>query len=362
VARRDYYEVLGVSRTATQEEIKRAFRGLALQWHPDRNPDDPDAERRFRDIADAWKVLSDPEERARFDRLGALYRSDGKPPSPDELNAFVADALAGLLGRKRKGQPGDDLKYTLAVTLEEAGQGSEKVVELRRRTPCTRCEATGAEPGVGRTECPNCAGTGKSATRRIFRSNCPRCDGRGFIVTENCKRCEGAGVRDDLERLRVNVPAGIATGQKLKLRGKGSFPRNGGPPGDLLVLLTVDEHPLFRRRGADLFVEVPIRIDEAALGTELAVPTLGSTTRIRVPAGTPSGKVFRLAGRGMKQAKGRPGDLHVKVRVEVPHPLSPTQRDAVAGLAATLDDASYPDRADYDAALAARSTFDSANR
>jgi molecular chaperone DnaJ len=361
VARRDYYEVLGVSRTATQDEIKRSFRGLALQWHPDRNPDDPDAERRFRDIADAWRVLSDPEERARYDRLGALYRADGKPPSPDELNAFVADALAGLFGRKRKGEPGDDLKYTLALTLEEAGLGAEKVVELRRRTPCTRCEASGAEPGVGRTPCPNCEGSGKSSTRRFFRGDCPRCDGRGFIVTEKCKRCSGAGVRDDVEQLKVRVPAGVATGQKLKLRGKGSYPRLSGPPGDLLVLLTVDDHPLFRRRGADLFVEVPVRIDEAALGTELAVPTLDGLTRIRVPAGTPSGKVFRLAGRGLRQAKGRPGDLHVKVQIEVPHPLTPPQRQAVVALADTLAADAYPDRAQYEAALSARAADDTPN-
>lgn len=354
MARRDYYEVLGVSRQATPDELKRAFRGLALQWHPDRNPDDPDAERRFREIADAWAVLSDPEERARYDRLGALYRADGKPPSPEELNAFVADALAGLFGRKRKGEPGDDLKYTLAVTLEEAGLGAEKVVELRRRVPCTQCETSGAEPGVGRTPCPNCDGTGKSATRRIFRGDCPRCDGRGFLVTDKCKRCDGAGVRDDVERLKVRVPPGVATGQKLKLRGKGSFNRNGGPPGDLLVLLSVDEHALFRRRGADLFVEVPLRIDEATLGTELAVPTLQGTTRIKVPAGTPSGKTFRLAGRGMQQAKGRPGDLHVKVRVEVPHPLTPPQRAAVAALAERLAPDSYPERAAYEAALGQR--------
>lgn len=355
MARRDYYEVLGVSRTATPDELKKAFRGLALQWHPDRNPDNPDAERRFREVAEAWQVLGDAEQRARYDRLGPLYRIDGKPPSPDELNAFVADALAGLFGRRRRGEPGEDVKYSLSLSLEDAGAGSEQTIELRRRVPCSRCEGSGAEPKIGRTQCPACDGSGKSATRRLFRTSCPRCDGRGFVVTERCKRCSGAGVRDESERLKVTVPAGVATGQKLKLRGKGSHPPHGdGPPGDLLVLLTVEEHPLFKRRGADLFVEAPLRIDEAALGTELEVPTLDGATRIRIPAGTPSGKVFRLAGRGMRRSKGRPGDLFVTIQIEVPHPLTPAQRAAVRTLAGALDVDSYPERKVYEGALASR--------
>lgn len=358
MARRDYYEVLGVSRSATLDEIKKAFRGLALQFHPDRNPGDKDAERRFREIADAWAVLSDPEQRARYDRLGPLYRPDGKPPSPDELNEFLADTVAGIFGRKRAGEPGDDLKYTLSITLEEAGRGTTKPIELRRRLPCGRCDGCGAEPGDdGRQTCPACNGSGKSSTRRLFRSDCPRCDGRGFLILKKCKRCGGAGVVTEVETLNVKVPPGVATGQKLKLRGKGSYPPRGtGPAGDLLVVLSVDDHPLFKRRGPDLFVEVPLRLDEAALGTELTVPTLDGTTRIRVPAGTPSGKVFRLAGRGMKQAKGRPGDLHIKVHVETPRGLTPPQRAALAALAESLQAGSYPDRSSFDDAVAARST------
>lgn len=360
MARRDYYEVLGVSRSATPDEVKKAFRGLALQWHPDRNPDDADAERRFREIADAWAVLSDPEQRARYDRLGPLYRPDGRPPSPDELNEFLADTFAGFFGRKRAGDPGDDLKYTLALSLEEAGLGCHKPIELRRRLPCGRCDSTGAEPGAGRKECPNCGGTGKSATRRLFRTSCPRCDGRGFLTLKKCIRCGGAGTKTETETLNVRVPAGVATGQKLKLRGKGSFPPRGtGPAGDLLVVLSVDDHPLFRRRGPDLFIEVPLRLDEAALGTELTVPTLDGTTRIRVPAGTPSGKVFRLAGRGMKQAKGRPGDLHIKVHVETPRSLNPTQRAALSALADALQAESYPDRERFDSAVSDRDVRDS---
>ncbi len=355
MARRDYYIVLGVSRTVSQEDLKRAFRGLALQYHPDRNPDDPDATRRFREISEAYQVLSDPEQRARYDKLGPLFRMDGRPPTPEDLNAFVADALAGLFGRRRPGDKGEDLKYTLTVTLEEAGLGTHKEIELRRRVPCTRCEATGAEPGVGRSPCPACEGSGKSQARRLFRSECPRCDGRGFLVVEKCKRCEGAGVRDDTERFRVRVPAGVATGTKLKLRGKGSFPRGDGPPGDLVVLMDVEDHALFRRRGADLFLEAPLTYAEATLGTELTVPTLDGQTRIRVPAGSPSGKIFRLSGRGLHQDRGKPGDLHVKVVVEVPTNLSPAARRALDALQAALPAQAHPGRSAWDAALLGRS-------
>ena len=251
-------------------------------------------------------------------------------------------------------------QYTLTLSLEEAGLGCHKPIELRRRLPCGRCDGTGAEPGAGRKECPNCGGTGKSSTRRLFRTACPRCDGRGFLTLKKCIRCGGAGTKTETETLNVRVPAGVATGQKLKLRGKGSFPPRGtGPAGDLLVVLSVDDHPLFRRRGPDLFIEVPLRLDEAALGTELTVPTLDGTTRIRVPAGTPSGKVFRLAGRGMKQAKGRPGDLHIKVHVETPRSLNPTQRAALSALADALQAESYPDRERFDSAVSDRDVRDS---
>ncbi len=353
MSRRDYYAVLGVKRDATPEELKKAFRGLALQFHPDRNPDDPDAERRFREVAAAWQVLSDPEERLRYDRLGPLYRPDGRPPTPEDLNAFVSEALSGLFRKRDRGDKGEDLRYTLAITLEEVAAGGPREISLMRRLHCARCDSTGAEPGdEGRAACPACDGSGKSSTRRIFRSDCPRCDGRGWLRTKACKRCDGAGALDSRETVTVRIPPGVATGQKLRLRGLGNEGRGGGKHGDLFVLIEVRDHDIFRRRGADVLCEAPLLFTEAALGTELAVPTLDGATTIRIPPGTPSGKVFRLSGRGLASPAGkRTGDLLVKVRVEVPPALSPEARAALAALATALPPASHPARLAYDDAL-----------
>lgn len=356
MARRDYYAVLGVKRDASPDELKKAFRGLALQFHPDRNPNDPDAERRFREVAEAWKVLSEPEERLRYDRLGPLYRPDGRPPTPEDLNAYVSEALSGLFRRRDKGDKGEDLRYTLAVTLEEVAAGGPREIHLVRRLHCTRCDATGAEPGPdGRATCPACDGSGKSATRRIFRTDCPRCDGAGWLRTKSCRRCEGAGAVDSRETVTVRIPPGVATGQKLRLRGLGNEGRNGGQHGDLFVLIEVKDHPIFRRRGADVLCEAPLLFTEAALGTELEVPTLDGATTIRIPPGTSSGKVFRLAGRGLAAAAGRrPGDLLVKVRIEVPPSLEPDARAALQALSQALPSSAHPARLAYDDALAAR--------
>ncbi len=356
MSRRDYYAILGVKRDATPDQLKKAFRGLALKFHPDRNPGDPQAERRFREVAEAWGVLSDPEERSRYDRLGPLYRPDGRPPTPEDLNAFVSEALSGLFRRKDKGDRGEDLKYSLRISLEDVAGGLPKEISILRRRRCTRCDATGAEPGAeGRAECPSCTGTGRSPTRRIFRTACPRCDGRGWLQVQACKRCEGDGMRDQPETLSIQIPAGVATGQKLKLRGQGNESATGGKTGDLFVLIEVREHELFRRRGADVLVEAPLLFSEAALGADLLVPTLDGSTTIRIPAGTPSGKVFRLAGRGLADPRGaKSGDLLVKVLIEVPTHLSTGQADALRSASRTLPASAHPARLAYDEALAAR--------
>lgn len=355
MAGRDYYAVLGVPRTASTDDIKKAFRNLALKHHPDRNPGDPEAELRFREAAEAYQVLGDPVERQRYDRLGPFYRPDGKPPSPEDLNAFVSDVLSGLF-RKRKGADrGDDLRYTLTISLEEVAAGCTRTVEILRRRVCKACKGEGAPP-EGLQPCGNCKGTGRSAAGRIFRSTCPHCDGTGKRVVSPCERCKGDGVSERKERLQIRVPAGVATGQKLKVRGKGNESRpasgRGGKAGDLYVLVSVEEHELFRRRGTDLFCELPLTWSEAVLGTEVDVPTLAGGARIRIPAGTPSEKVFRLAGRGLPSPGGKkPGDLHLKVLIEVPEGLDRSQRAAVEALAEALGPAAHPRRRAFDAHL-----------
>ncbi|MFT5681083.1 MAG: molecular chaperone DnaJ [Myxococcota bacterium] len=354
--RRDYYAVLGVSRDASPDDIKKAFRALAMRYHPDRNPDDVDAARRFREAVEANETLSEPDKRQRYDRLGPLYRPDGKPPSPEDLKAAVSDALAGLFLKRRPEDPGEDLRYTLNVTLEEVAHGGERMVILERRIGCKRCKGAGAEPD-GRKKCDGCDGSGEAPGRRLFRSSCPRCDGMGFITITRCNRCDGAGRHDDKESLKLRIPRGVATGQKLRIRGRGNEARGGGRPGDLLVLISVGDHALFRRRGTDLFCEAPLLWTEAVLGSTLRVPTLEGVTTIRIPPGTTSGKVFRLAGRGLPAMKGgRRGDLHIKTRVEVPEKLPEAHRALLDQLAEVLGVDAHPLRAAYEAQLKERSS------
>ncbi len=355
MARLDYYAVLGVARDATPDEIKKSFRQLALQYHPDRNPDDVDAERRFREVAEAYQCLSDPDERLRYDKLGPLYRPDGKPPTPDDVNTFVKDALAGLFGRRANQERGEDLRYTLTVSLEEVGTGVEREIDVNRRVACKRCDATGADPEGGRKTCERCGGSGKSGARFSLRPECPHCDGRGFTTVKRCTRCGGEGRHDRQDALKVKVPQGVATGQKLKLRGKGNDGRNAGSTGDLYVLVNVAEHALFLRRGDDLLCEAPLLLTEAALGVDLLVPTLEGSTTIRIPPGTPSGKIFRLAGRGLPNLESRRrGDLHVKVNVEVPTAIGERERAALQALASQVSAAAHPQRRAWDEQLRAR--------
>jgi len=329
VARPDFYAVLGVRRNADADEVKKAYRALARQYHPDRNPDDVEAEVRFREITEAYETLREPELRARYDRLGPLYRVDGRPPTPEDLSEMVGEALGGLF-RKKKPIQGEDLRYTLRIALEEVGTGGSKVIEIRRQRRCERCHGGGADPNGGSRACAQCEGTGKAANRRIFKSTCPHCDGRGTITIKRCTDCSGVGRLEQMESLKVQIPRGVATGQKLKLKGRGNMPREEGPQGDLFVIVSVDDHPLFQRRASDLFVEVPISFQEATLGADVAVPTIDGQTTIRVPPGTEAGKVFRLAGRGLPSLQGgRKGDLHLKVQVEVPSELNDNAKTAL---------------------------------
>ncbi len=349
--RKDYYNILGVGRDATGDEIKRAYRKLALKYHPDRNPDDLDAATKFRDATEAYQVLSDAEERLKFDRLGPLYRPDGRPPTPEELQEMLSEMVGGLFRRKRTQQQGDDLRTTLTVELEDVSTGVTRRVQIARQVRCKRCGSTGADPDGGRKVCDGCEGTGKASARRVFRQSCARCDGRGFIVVKRCTNCDGKGLRGSEDHLKVKVPAGVSTGQKLKLRGRGHEGLTNGTSGDLFVVVSVAEHPLFRRRGADLVCDLPLTFAEATLGAEVTVPVLGARTTIKVPPGTPSGRILRLSGRGLPKPDGSPGDLHLKVDVEVPPKLDRHQAAALRRFQDLAGPTAHPLRRAFDQAL-----------
>ncbi len=349
---RDYYNVLGISRNATQDEVKKAYRGLARRWHPDRNPGDPRAAQRFRDITEAYRTLSDPDKRRRYDRLGPLYREDGSPPRPEELNQVVNSIFGGIFGR-RQTRKGDDLRYTISLTLEEVARGIEKRIVVPRKIRCSSCEGLGARP-EDRKRCEVCGGSGK-ANARIFRSGCYHCDSRGFVPERPCPRCDGEGRIAIEDPILVKVPPGVAAGQKLKLASKGDEPDGPGPAGDLYVVVSVAEHPLFRRRGDDLLVELPLRFDELILGAEVDVPTLEGSTTIRIPAGSPPGKVLRLAGRGLPRiSRSGRGDLHFKIELELPAGIDPLQRRAIEALRDTLPPEAHPRRQAFDRATEER--------
>jgi molecular chaperone DnaJ len=347
LARRDLYAVLGIPRSANAEEAKKAYRTLARRYHPDRNQGDDEAARRFREIAEAYETLSNPELRSRYDRLGPLYRPDGRPPTPDEVTDWVTDTIGGLF-RKRRPDQGEDLRYTLTIELECVASGGDRSIEVRRQAKCTGCRGNGADPKEGRQDCPECEGTGKAVGRRLFRTQCPHCNGAGQVTIKKCGDCTGLGRVESVEKLNVRIPKGVATGQKLKLRGKGNDARAAGESGDLFVIINVSEHPLFQRRGSDLYCVVPIRFSSAALGANIAVPTLTKQSTIKIPPGTESGRVLRLSGRGLPTMKGgRTGDLHFELRVETPSVLSPAQRKAVEAMDKVLDNSAHPRRAAF---------------
>jgi molecular chaperone DnaJ len=354
VARRDLYAILGVSRSAGQDDIKKAYRNLARRYHPDRNADDEEAADRFREIAEAYETLSQPELRARYDRLGPLYRPDGRPPSPDEVTDWVTDTIGGMF-RKRKPDQGEDLRYTLSIALEDVATGGDRNIEVKRQCHCASCAGSGAAKN-GRQPCAHCEGTGRAGGRRLFRTQCPHCNGEGQVTVKKCEICSGSGRTEHTESLKVRIPKGVSTGQKLKLRAKGNDAKVRGETGDLYVIINVTEHDLFQRRGSDLFCTVPVRLSDMALGTALDVPTITGKATIKVAPGSESGKVLRLAGRGLPTMKGnRTGDLHITLDVETPSTLSDKQRAALEQLNKALDSSAYPKRAAFIANMDNRS-------
>lgn len=355
MARRDFYNLLGVPRDAGAEDIKRAFRSLARQVHPDLNPADAAAATRFQELHEAWRTLSDPDRRARYDRLGPLYTEDGRPPDPTDLQQVWRDTLAGLFGR-RPGKAGADLRVSLQVTLESVSRGGEHVVAVPRKHRCDVCDGAGA-PVAGRTRCNACAGTGRSAGPLLLRTTCWHCGGRGFRVTSACRDCGGDGVVSRNDEVAVVVPAGAGTGTRLKVKGHGDASATG-PHGDLFVVLVVVDHPLFVRHGEDVVCDLPLGFDELLFGVDIDVPTLDGTVRLTVPAGTAPGTLLRLVGRGLpRTTRGAPaarGDALYRATLEHPVQVLPEGREALRRFRTSLRPENTPRRAAFQRAVEAR--------
>ena len=337
--KRDYYEVLGLARHAGAEEIKKAFRRLALQLHPDKNPGNKEAEERFKELGEAYDVLSNPEKREAYNRFGHAGPPTGGLEGFSGFEGFGSvfdDLFEGFFGGGGRGRGsaayrGADLRYNLEITFAEAVEGAQREIAIPRLEACATCRGTGAKPGTHRTTCRACRGSGQVRYSQGFLTisqPCGRCGGEGRVVEHPCATCRGAGQVRAERTISVKIPPGVETGTRLKLAGEGEAGIRGGPPGDLYVVLTAQEHPLFARQGDDLFCEVPISFTQAALGADLEIPTLAGRGKIKVPPGTQSGTESRLRGKGVPNVRGYGrGDLVARVLVEVPARLTAQQRE-----------------------------------
>ena len=344
MSKRDYYEVLGVNRDAGDDEIKKAYRKLAMKFHPDRNPDNKDAEEKFKEAKEAYEMLSDPQKKAAYDRYGhaGVDPSMGAGPGAQGFEGGFADAfgdifgdLFGGAGGGRGGRSnvyrGADLRYNLEITLEEAARGAEKTIRIPTVEECGTCHGSGAKPGTQPKPCPTCNGHGQVRVQQGFFSiqqTCPKCHGSGKIIPDPCRDCGGAGRTKKQKTLEVKIPAGIDDGMRLRHAGHGEPGLNGGPPGDLYVEIHIRKHAVFERDHDDLHCEMPISITTAALGGEIEIPTLEGMARLKIPAETQSGKVFRLRGKGIKNVRSHVhGDLMCHVVVETPVSLTERQKE-----------------------------------
>ncbi|MGQ9689084.1 MAG: molecular chaperone DnaJ [Desulfobaccales bacterium] len=343
---KDYYRILGVSRDATPEEIKKKYRQIALKYHPDRNPGNKEAEEKFKEAAEAYEVLRDPEKRRLYDQYGHEGLSStgftGFHDFSDIFRSF-SDIFEDLFGfgdfglREGRPQAGSDLRYDLTLDFMDATLGTEVTIEVPRVVACRTCGGSGAKPGTSKVPCPTCGGRGVvSRTQGIFQitTTCPRCGGLREFIAEPCFDCHGEGYVREKKKLKVKIPPGVDSGTHLVMAGEGNAGRYGGPPGDLYIIVQVRPHELFRREGYDLHLEAPISFVQAALGARLSVPTLKGVKEIVIPPGTQPGEIIRLRGEGVPYPKGgRQGDLLVKVRVVIPRNLTPRQIELLKELA-----------------------------
>jgi molecular chaperone DnaJ len=353
VSKRDYYEILGVVKTAGDVEIKSAYRKLAIKHHPDKNPGDHTAEDKFKECSEAYAVLADPEKRALYDRYGhaGVTSAAGGGFDPNVFNGFedilgnlgdifgFGDLFGG--GRRRGGpQRGGHLRYDLEITFEESARGAETTILIPRQESCETCHGTGAAAGSTPTTCPQCRGQGQLRTQQGFFTvarTCPQCRGAGRVITKPCATCHGAGRVARERKIKVKIPAGIATGQQLRVQGEGEGGSAGGPAGDLFVAVHVQEHDFFRRDGVNLFCEIPVNFTTLALGGEIHVQTLDGIEHVKVPEGTQTGTTLRLRGKGLPDVSGRgKGDLFATVQVLTPKKLTREQRALLDQLAKAL--------------------------
>ncbi|AKX46853.1 molecular chaperone DnaJ [Thiopseudomonas alkaliphila] len=361
MSKRDYYEVLGVERGASEAELKKAYRRLAMKFHPDRNPDDKDAEEKFKEANEAYEVLSDAEKRAAYDQYGHAGVDPqmggggfGGGFSGGNFGDIFGDVFGDIFGggRSQRGGPqrGSDLRYTMDLTLEEAVRGTTQKITIPTAVECKACHGSGAKKGTSPVTCTTCNGVGQVRMQQGFfavQQECPRCHGSGKMITDPCGSCHGQGRVEETKTLSVKIPAGVDTGDRIRLSGEGDLGVKGGPAGDLYVVVNVLPHDIFERDGADLYCEVPINIADAALGGELEVPTLDGRVKLKIPEGTQTGKMFRLRGKGVKPVRGHAvGDLMCRVVVETPVKLDKRQREMLEEFRTSLQgDASHSPKA-----------------
>ena len=360
MAKRDYYEVLGVERGASEAELKKAYRRLAMKYHPDRNPDDKDAEEKFKEANEAYEVLSDAGKRSAYDQYGHA----GVDPSMGgggfgggaNFSDIFGDVFSDFFGGGGRGgqrggpQRGSDLRYTLELDLEEAVRGTTVTIRVLTLVNCKTCDGSGAKKGTSPVSCTTCGGIGQVRMQQGFFSvqqTCPRCHGSGKMITDPCGSCHGQGRVEESKTLSVKVPAGVDTGDRIRLSGEGEAGALGGPAGDLYVVVNVREHAIFQRDGKHLYCEVPISFADAALGGELEVPTLDGRVKLKIPEGTQTGKMFRLRGKGVAPVRGGgAGDLMCRVAVETPVNLDRRQRELLEEFRKTLEgDSSHSPKA-----------------
>ena len=375
--KRDYYEVLGLQKGASEDEIKKAFRKLAMKYHPDKNPGDKEAEEKFKEINEAYAVLSDPDQKSKYDRFGHAgidpnsfaggFGGTGGFGGFEDIFDMFSGAFGGGggfggfggfggQGRRNNGpRKGNDIQKSLTIDFTEAAFGCKKHIKLTKYVKCKTCGGSGAAPGTSKKSCPKCGGTGEIRTQQrtplgVFQSvsPCPDCNGTGEINESPCPDCGGTGKVRDTVNITVNIPAGVDTDSVIPIKGQGEPGINGGPDGDLYIVLNVRPHKLFERRGHDLWLEIPISFNQAALGDEIVVPTLEEKVSYKVPAGTQPGTVFRLKGKGIKNVRNsRKGDLYVKVTLEVPTKLNKKQKKAIEEMGAAVTDDCYSKKSGF---------------